>query len=152
MTLTWKSSFASNELRIFRGKLIAGILKTNTWKEDAYGELNGYMLIFKPLGFWKRGTKILDIEGKTELGGISYNFWKQTAEIIYSGQSYIFTYKSWKHQKWEVKGSEEAALFESKGFWKPEGNVSYDDIPGAVILSALYAHSYFTRINAGASS
>lgn len=152
MTLTWKSTFASNELRIFRGKLIAGILKTNTWKADAYGELNGHMLTFKALGFWNRGTKILDIEGKTELGEISYDFWKQTAEITYSGQSYQFRYKSWTHRKWEVTGPEVSAVFESKGFWSPEGIVTYEDMPGAIILCALYAHSYFTRINASATT
>lgn len=150
MTLTWKSSFASNELRIFREKLIAGLLKTNTWKADAYGELNGYMLVFKPLGVWKTGTKILDIEGKNELGSISYDFWKQTAEITYSGQIYIFSYKSWMHQKWEVKGADESARFESTGFWKSEGSITNDGLSGAVLLSALYAHSNFTRINAAA--
>lgn len=150
MTLTWKKSFAGNEIRIFREKLIAGILKTNTWNANAYGELNGYMLTFKPLGFWKTGTKILDIEGKTELGSISYKVWKQKAEITYSERSYIFNYSSWMHQKWEVKDSQETAIFESKGFWKTEGAISYEDIPGAVILSALYVHNYFSRMNSAA--
>ncbi len=151
MTLTWKISFASNELRIFRGKLIAGILKTHTWKADAYGELNGYMLVFKPTGFWKTGTKIFDIEGKTELGHITYDFWKQTAQITYSGQSYLFKYKSWMCQKWEVKGDGETGAFETRGFWNTEGTIEDDGISSAIILSALYTHSNFTRINSTAT-
>jgi hypothetical protein len=152
MTLTWKKSFAGNETRIFREKLIAGILKTNTWNGHAHGELNGYMLVFKPLGFWKTGAKILDIEGRTELGSISYKIWKQTAEITYSGESFTFSYKSWTHQKWEVKGAEGSVLFESTGFWGTKGNISFDNVPGAIMLSALYVHSFFSRMNAAAAS
>lgn len=109
MALTWKTSFSGKECRIFRDKLIVGILKTSIWKGDAYGELNGYMLLFKPLGFWKRSTQILDIEGKKVLGKIEYNWWKSSAVITYEEVTYEWKYLSWNRKRWDVKGPEESA-------------------------------------------
>ena len=151
MALTWKTSFSGKEYRIFRGKLIVGILKTSMWKEDAYGELNGYMLLFKPLGFWKKTTQILDIEGKRELGKIEYNWWKSSAVITYEEVLYEWKYQSWSRKSWDVKGPEESAGFSLSGFWRNEGNIEYEDMPGAIILAALYVQSYFSKVAAAAT-
>lgn len=150
MALTWKTSVGGNEHRIFRGKLIVGLLKTSLWKGDAYGELNGHMLLFKPLGFWKKTVQIFDIEGKNELGRIEYNFWKSSAVITYEQMVYEWKYNSWTRKSWEIKGPEESATFLRSGFWLNEGNIEYEDIPGAVILTGLYVNNYFSRM-AGAA-
>ncbi|WP_221389552.1 hypothetical protein [Dyadobacter sp. NIV53] len=151
MALTWKTSFSGKECRIFRDKLIVGILKTSIWKGDAYGELNGYMLLFKPLGFWKRSTQILDIEGKKVLGKIEYNWWKSSAVITYEEVTYEWKYLSWNRKRWDVKGPEESAVFLLSSLWRNEGNIEYDDTPGAVILAALYVQGYFAKITASAA-
>lgn len=151
MTLTWTTSLGGREYRIFRGKLIAGLFKTSVWKGDGYGELNGYMITFKPKGFWQSETIIFDIEGKRELGNITYKFWKQRAEIRYEGEVYYFRYTSWTHQSWEVTKDNDFANFKSTGFWKNKGDVYSEGLSGAVVLSAFYAHQHFTRINAAAA-
>jgi len=151
MKLIWKSSWVGNEYRIFRGKVIVGLLKTSAWKTDGYGELNGYMLTFKPKGFWQSETKILDIEGKNELGKIEYNWWKGTAIITYEQISYEWKFSSWKRMQWEVKGPEETAHFENDSMWKNEGSIEYDRTPPPIILAAMYAQVHFIRITAAAS-
>ena len=150
MALTWKASFSGKEYRIFRGKLIVGLLKTSMWKGDAYGELNGYMLLFKPLGFWKKTTQILDIEGKKELGRIEYNWWKNSAVITYEDMMYEWKYQSWSHKSWDVKGPEESVNFLLSSLWRNEGNIEYEDTPGAVILAALYVQSHFSKVTSAA--
>lgn len=146
MALTWKTSFSGKECRIFRDKLIVGILKTSIWKGDAYGELNGYMLIFKPLGFWKNGTQLLDIEGKKELGRIKYNFWRSSAVITYEQVEYQWKYESWTRKNWTVTGPSESAKFLRSGLLFNEGEIESYDTPGAVILAAFYTQSYFSKI------
>ena len=151
MTLAWKSSWVGKECRIFRGKIIVGLLKTSAWKTDAYGELNGHLLTFKPKGFWKSETKILDIEGKNELGKIEYNFWKSTALITYQQISYEWKFNSWKRMDWEVKGAEETARFVKKSMWNNEGTIEYESTPAPIILAAMYVQVHFIRMTAAAS-
>ena len=146
MMLAWKSSWVGKECRIFRGKIIVGLLKTSAWKGDAYGELNGHMLIFKPRGFWKNETKILDIEGKTELGKIEYNWWKSTALITYQHISYEWKFNSWKRTGWNVTSPDETARFEKTSTWKNEGNIEYESMPASIILAAMYVQVHFIRV------
>ena len=151
MSLSWKSSLAGNEYRIFRGKLIAGILKISFWKGDAYGELNGHMLRFKPKGFWRNGTQILDIEGARALGTITYNHWNSTAEIIYEGTSYLFRYKSWWKQQWHVTNNEAVVDYKRTGFWKSEGTIENEELSPALVLAGLFVHCHFARLAAAAA-
>jgi len=151
MTLAWKTSWTGSECRIFRGKIIVGLLKTTGMLGGAYGELNGHLLVFKPLGFWKTGTSILDIEGKTELGKIEYKWWKSSALITYQESVYEWNYESWTRKKWTVKGNADSARFLKQGFWKNEGIIENEDIPAPIILAALYVQNYFVRMTAAAS-
>jgi len=151
MTLTWKTSWTGKECRIFRDKIIVGLLKTSVMRGDAYGELHGHLLVFKPISFWKTGTRILDIEGKTELGKIDYNWWKSTAVITYQDLVYEWNYESWTRKKWMVKSADNAAHFVRKGFWQSEGTIEYEDIPAPVILAAIYVQNYFMIMAASAS-
>lgn len=145
MTLTWKASAGGNEIRIFRGKVIAGLLKTGFWKHEGYGELNGHMLKFKSNGFFSGTTSILDIEGKVELGKIEFNAWKNTATITYESKSYQWKFASWKMKKWSVSDGTETAQFEKTSLWKNEGDVTSDFISPAVILSGLFVYGYFWK-------
>lgn len=152
MTLAWKSSWRGKECRIFRNKIIAGILKTSTWKAEAYGELNGHLLSFKPKGFWKTETQILDIEGKNELGKIEYYWWKSSAVITYERISYEWKFNSWKRTGWNVKGPEETAHFFKTSTWKNEGTIEYEHMPAPILLAALYVQGYFFRATAAATA
>jgi len=148
MQLIWKSTFRGNESRIFRGKVLAGLLKISSWKDNAYGELDGHMLRFKTHGFWKRYTQILSIEGDKEIGRIDYNMWKSTASITYQEFEYQWKFASWKRNKWSVINSEVAAYFTKTSLWKNEGEIELDHIPSSIVLIGLFVSKYFERISA----
>jgi hypothetical protein len=148
MQLIWKSTFTGNETRIFRGKVLAGLLKISNWKDNAYGELDGHMLRFRTRGFWKRHTQILSIEGERELGRIEYEMWKGCASIAYQDSVYRWKFGSWRRHKWSVTDSEVAAHFNKTGFWKNEGEIEYDHIPPSIILIGLFVSAYFQRVSA----
>ncbi|SEJ82949.1 hypothetical protein SAMN05216327_12257 [Dyadobacter sp. SG02] len=146
--LSWKSNFTETECRIFRGKVIAGILKTTLLKYDGRGELDGHMLTFKSKGFFQSRTEIRDIEGKNLLGSIEYNVFRSKAHITYDGVCYDWRLDSWLRGKWTVSDGESEARFESAGFWKNEGQVINEDIPPPVILASFFIQSFFHKISA----
>ncbi|WAC10963.1 hypothetical protein [Dyadobacter pollutisoli] len=122
-------------------------MKTTLWKEEGYGELHGNLLRFKTKGFWKRTTEIRDIEGSTVLGSIHYNHLKSTATITYQDLNYHWQFNSWTRKKWVVSSETDTASFELKSFWKNEGAIENEDIPAAIILTALYVHGHYRRIS-----
>lgn len=148
MTLQWTSTMSGKETRIFRGKLIAGLLKRSFWKDDAYGELNGHLIQFKTKGFWKRKTLILDIEGTKELGHIVYNSWKTSAVITYEDKSYTWTFDSWAGKNWKIKSGEDQAIYSKTSVWKNKGDIETDNISPAVILAGLFIYGYFRKVAA----
>ncbi|MCF0065712.1 hypothetical protein MUK70_23705 [Dyadobacter chenwenxiniae] len=150
MSLSWKSNISGTECRIFRGKLIVGILKTNFWKSTGYGELNGYLLRFKNKGLFNTITKILDIDGTKVLGEIKYNVWSDSATITYEDGLYEWKYESWTRKKWIVKTAEDAAEFTLTSFWKDEGNVDNESVSPPIILAALYVSSHLRTIMSAA--
>ena len=150
MSLRWEASVTGGEFRIFREKIIAGILKVSLVKGDAYGELNGFMLRFKNKGFWNRTTQILDIEGVRELGGISYNFWKGTAVVDYEDKTYHWQYKTWRRQKWQLLDGNEVIGYESTSLWKGTGNIDNAYLSPALVLTGLFIHSHFVRMTSTA--
>jgi hypothetical protein len=148
MNLSWKSNFSGTECRIFRDKLIVGLLKTSLWKEDGYGELHGNLLRFKTKGFWKRTTEIWDIDGKRVLGDVRYHLLKSTATITYQDITYHWQFNSWTRRQWIVSNDENnTAGFELKSFWKNEGVIENEDIPAAIVLIALYIHGHYRKIS-----
>ncbi|WP_342089139.1 hypothetical protein [Dyadobacter sp. OTU695] len=145
--LSWKSNFTETEYRIFRDKVIAGILKTSSWKYDARGELDGYLLSFKTKGFFNPHTEIRDIEGDKVLGGIDCNILTGKAWITFDGIRYQWQFESWLGGKWIVGNDGIEARFESSGFWKREGIVINEEIPPPVILASLFVKAYFNKIS-----
>lgn len=152
MTLQWKSSMGGKETRIFRGKVIAGLLKTEFWKNDGYGELNGHMLRFETDGFFDKTTRILDIEGKRELGEIRYRSWKNTAVITYEDKSYELKFNSWMMKNWEVSDGTDTIKFSKTSLWKNEGDVEFENMSPAVVLAGLFVYNYYWKIAVAAAT
>ena len=150
MGLSWKSSLGGTEIRIFNGKQIVGIIKSELIKTAAYGELYGSMLRFKSKGFWKKHTQILDIEGQKQLGEIQYNLLKGTAEISFEDHSYEWSYDNWFRKSWQIKNSIESSSFVKTSVWKNEGDIENDDLPRPVLLIGLYINTVFQNLSAGA--
>jgi hypothetical protein len=148
MILQWKSSLSGKETRIFRGKVIAGLIKRSIWKDDGVGELNGHMLKFETKGFLNRTTRILDIEGQTELGKIEYKTWKSTATITYEKQSYEWKFDSWMRKKWHIEQGDNRVQYSKTSIWKNEGDIETDNISPAIVLAGLFIYGYFWKIAA----
>lgn len=150
MTLQWTSTMIGKETRIFRGKLIVGLLKRSLWKDDAYGELDGYMVRFKTTGFWKRKTAILDIEGVKQLGHIEYNFWKTSAVITYEERFCSWTFDSWMRKSWKIVGGQDQAIYSKPSVWKNKGDIEVDNMSPVMILAGLFVYGYFQKAAAAA--
>ncbi|TLU97853.1 hypothetical protein [Dyadobacter luticola] len=148
MALVWKSNFTHSEIRIFRGKVVAGLLKMNIWKSSGYGELDGHLLRFKVRGFWQRRVEMTDIDGQRILGEIKLRFFNGLATIGYENQEYQWKYKSWPRRNWAVRNENDIAEFKVKGFWQTEGEIENNEIPAAVILASLFIHFHFRKVAA----
>jgi hypothetical protein len=72
---------------------------------------------------------------------------KSTATIIYEDVSYHWQFNSWTRKKWGVNSENDTASFELKSFWKNEGAIENEDIPAAILLTALYVHGHYRRIS-----
>ena len=147
MSLSWKSNFSGTEYRIFRGRIIAGLLKTSTWKNEGYGELNGHLLRFKTRGFLQKNTEILSIEGDRILGNIEFHLLKSAATITYDNISYEWKFEPWSRRKWFVADSHTRTEFKLSGFWQKTGEVQNEDVPAAVLLASLYTFVYFQKMS-----
>ena len=149
MSVTWKLKALGQEYRIFRNKIIVGILKKETWKRSSYGEYNGAMLRFKPKGFWNNETLIYDIEGNNQLGSIEYNSWKSTGQIIYQDQTFEWKYASgWKRNQWILTGANDSATYKVTNIWKGEGEIEVEGVPAALVLIGLFIHDHFQTMTA----
>lgn len=146
-SLSWKANLSGTECRIFRGKVIAGLLKTSSWKNEGYGELDGYMLRFRTTGFWQKNTEIFDIDGTRQLGEIEYNRFNGSAKVVYEGQTYKWRHESWTRRKWSIGSDDSSAQFQASGWWRNAGEVENDDVPPPVVLAAFFVQNYFRKIS-----
>lgn len=151
MALNWKTSWTGKECRIFREKLIVGLLKTKMWNGIAHGELFGHMLAFKPEGFFRRSTEILDINQTIVLGKIEYNWWKSSATITYQNQVFNWKFNSWTRKSWVVSSNATSGYFKRTSVWKNEGTIEQEDLPAPIVLAALYVQAHFLRMTGAAS-
>ena len=120
--LRWQRKGRVGEIRLFRGKLIFGLLKQNAWASQGYGECAGHLFRFRTRGVWKPMTEIWSFEEPARLlGTIQMELWQAKAELIYEGQRYNFTLRP---SGWELNGQEGSWLFtrEKGDTW--EGTVS----------------------------
>jgi hypothetical protein len=143
MTVSWKKNVWTREYRIFRDKLIVGLLKGSTLNRQAYGEFNGAMLRFRNKGFGNSQTSIYDIEGTREVGQIHYNIWKSSARISFEGKTYEWKYESWRRNKWRISDSHDCAQFNVTGIWQKEGTIDIGNLPQAVVLIGLFIGNHF---------
>ena len=151
MSITWKSKGMRKEYRIFRDKIIVGILKKEAWKRKAYGEYNGAMLQFSPKGFWNTGTIISDIEGNKQLGSIEYGGWKSTATVTFQDQNFEWKYTSgWKRNEWTISGGNNFATYKVTSIWKGEGAIETEGVSAALVLIGLFIHDHFETMTTAA--
>lgn len=145
MSLRWKASWGGNEYRIFRGKLIAGIVKTDSWRGDAHGELNGHMVLFRKKSIWTSDTILYDIEGKQELGAIDFEALRSRATVTLYGQDYAWKYNTFWGNEWELGGNGQMISYTAEGWLKQEGEIEEDYASPLLILAGLYVEARFRK-------
>ncbi|HEV7349140.1 hypothetical protein [Telluribacter sp.] len=146
MDIYWKTVGWQSEYRIFREKVIVGILKRGSWGTDTYGEYNGYLVRFDTKGFGKRSARILDIEGQKVLGSVKFRRFPTSATITYEGEEYQWNYQQWSRYKWSVRHTDEEATYVAARPWQGGGGtIQYDYLHPAIVLVGLYVHSYFRQ-------
>ena len=148
MTVIWKTRTWPQEYRIFRDKVITGLLKKSTWKRQAYGEFNGAMLRFRSEGFWKTNTILSDIEGTKDLGTIEYDSWKTSGKVTFMDETFEWKYESWKRNKWRISNENGFAEYTVTNIWKGEGVIEFEDIPPALVLIGLFIDDHFKTLSA----
>jgi hypothetical protein len=141
MIVNWKSKNSHKEYRIFRGKLIVGILKRKGWFRNAYGEYNGAMVQFISKGFLNPIITILDIEGTKKLGEIRYSRFKSEARIQYDHQTYVWEYKSKQKKEWRIISDDDFVNYTMSNTTKHEGKIEVEGIRPEVVLAGLYIYT-----------
>jgi hypothetical protein len=148
MTVTWKTTGWAQQYRIFRDKIIVGILKKEGWKGEVLGEYNGAMLRFRPTGFWKTGTVISDVEGTRELGMIEYDTWKSIGKVTFQDKEYEWKYESWKQNKWSISHEEEFAKYAVTNVWRGEGSIDIEGIAPELVIIGLFIDDHYKMLGA----
>ena len=145
MHVRWQTLGLDQEYRLFREKLIVGLLKKSFLRNSAYGEYHGYLLRFEAPRWGRSQARILDIEGKKVLGTIAFGYFPRSATITYEGETYAWKSLSW--HRWTVTQADETATYEAGRGWTQggTGTIAYDYLPPAVVLSGLYVRSYFRQ-------
>mgnify|MGYP003406732903 CR=1 FL=1 len=141
MNVNWKSKNGHREFRIFRGKLIVGILKKKGWSRNAYGEYNGAMVQFLSEGFLNPVITILDIEGTKKLGKIHYFRFKGIASIQYEEQMFEWKYKSQQKKEWSIISDDDFVNYTISNTTQVEGEIEIEGIRPEVVLTGLYIHT-----------
>jgi len=137
----------AREYRLFNGKQIVGLLKTNIWNSQAYGEFRGFLMRFEKDSKRRYYASILDIAGEQTLGTIEFGLFPRTAIIRHEGA--IYTWKPLKKPtrgSWVVGNPEEESQYRASGRIGSSGTISEAYLPPIVLMAGLYIHGYFFRI------
>lgn len=145
MTIHWKTAHSGTTFHLFRGKLVAGLLKLNFRRTSGYGELQGHLVRFETSGLWNPKTRILTIDGNRELGFITYTRWKYNAQIVLEGQTFLWKKQDWMWRSWIIQEGTDLILFQQEGLWKKQGTITGSGSESPVLLLAgLYIRSFLT--------
>jgi len=143
--LEWKKGIFKETFEIYSNGLLVGTLKENTWKQIAYGELNGSKVIFKTHGFFKQETQIIDPDTDNIIGKITYNSWKTKAAIEYFQKLANWQYDNAWNTKWSISNSEGLQI-QYQGS-SSKGTIEHQTQDNELILSGLFITNYYWQIS-----
>ncbi len=132
----------TGEARIYRGKLIVGMLKNTFVNQDAYGEFLGTMLRFRKKKFLSKKVSVLDIEGKKEVGEILFADWGRKVTVQYNNKMYLGEL-SGKSGQWCMEDKEEDIVFESPSVSVKKGMFEQNYMNPAIVLATVYIRAYY---------
>ena len=118
-----------------------GKLKENIWSNTATGELNGNLISFRPKGFTKQKTLIIDTVKNELLGEIDFNAFMTKATIRMGDKVFKWKYDNWLNTKWSIHDSEETLVHYSGSSLK--GKISASTGDNLLTLTGLYLINYY---------
>lgn len=143
--LNWKKGIFKETYELFSNGLLAGTLKENTWKQIAYGELNGKKLIFKTTGFFNQETQIIDTDSNLIIGKIIFNSWMTKATIEYNNKIAYWKYDNLWNTKWSISDSD-GSWIKYQGSTS-KGTIKFESQNDLLILSGLFITNYYWQIS-----
>lgn len=139
-TLNWKpESMFKCSYRILENYSQVGYIKRARWQKNFTAELNGQQYTFKPQGFFKRESIIVDRENNT-IGLITKDNWNSNAVITVNGQSYPLAYTNAWQTKWSIKVSFGNSINYNSNGYNYSGNVTSNENNNLLILAGLYTN------------
>lgn len=133
----------TGEVRLYRGKLIIGMLRHKSYKQDAYGEFLGTMLRFRRKGFFDKYVTLLDIEGNRSLGSIHFQEWGKKVVIEYMDKVYE-GYLDNAAKEWVIDNPEEGELaFRCPSSKSNEVEFELNYMEPAVVLATFYVRRQY---------
>lgn len=142
MKYTWEETSVAGKLRIYRGKLIVGMLNRTWGGSDAYGEFLGTMLRFRKQDFLGHKISILDIEGASEIGDVVMDHWDKKMTIVYLNKTYLGELSD-KTGQWHVADKDEDILFEPPLISETKGEFEQNYMNPAIVLTTFYIRSHY---------
>lgn len=146
--LNWKKPTFKETYEIYSNGVLVGTLKDHTWKQIAYGTLNGKKVVFKTKGFFNQETRIIDPDTQSDLGKITYNSWMTKATIESAKKVASWKYDNIWGTKWSISDSEGARI-RYQGLLS-KGTIEHETQEDILILSGLFVTNYYWQILIGA--
>lgn len=147
--IQWKKGIFKRTYELFSGETRAGMLKENTWKDSAGGELNGKKWEFRMKGFWKRRGEITEGENDVVLATITFNNWRTKAFIEFPGRpgrTLTWSYDNFWHTRWSLTDPSGRSVKYHGRSTSGEIRSTLDD--DMLILAGLFIESYNKRSSA----
>lgn len=138
---TWKTKLFSKRFEIFKNEILSGSLKKILWSRKVEGEMNGRQVIFETRGFFRVETLITNPGDGSEVGNISYNYWKGKAVITCLGKEYDWQFLNFMRSRWSLCTQNGTLIsYQSRCF---KGTItSYTD-DEVLILTGFFIRNFF---------
>lgn len=132
----------AGSVRIYRNKLIIGMLNKSPFKQDAYGEFLGTMLRFSGTRFFNTKIRILDIEGTKIVGEIRFKNWFKEVTVTYQNQAYPGRLSD-DSGRWLIEDQGQEIRFESPSLSETTSIFEQNNMNPAVVLATLYIRGIY---------
>jgi hypothetical protein len=139
--LKWEKGFFKSTYEIHSGDKIIGNLKENIWSNAATGELHGKLISFRPRGFFRQKTLIIDPVRNELIGEIDFNAFMTKATIRIGDSIFKWKYDNWLNTKWSIHDSKEIQIHYSGSSLK--GKISANVEDNILTLAGLFVINYY---------
>lgn len=141
--LTWKRNILNGLYTIYDNGLQIGQLKERPFQETSTGEINGKVYTFITKGFFKRETMIFESSNNEAIGKITYNEWRNRANITINNNTAEWKYENILNTKWQIFDAEGIKIeYSGLSLGGEINSVVNDEL---LLLSGLFVTNFFRQ-------